>query len=66
MPIVQIALFEGRSREKKHKLLESVSRAVAESLEVPIERVRVYLVEFGKDDLAIAGVVAAKAEQQKS
>jgi len=60
MPIVQISLIRGRSPEKKRKLLTSVSTAVAESLEIPIERVRVYLLEVGKEDIAIAGVPASE------
>ncbi len=64
MPIVQIALLEGRPPEKKHKLLTAVSGAVAESLEIPIDRVRVYLVEMSKDQLAIGGVPVAQMEEE--
>ncbi|SAL36868.1 2-hydroxymuconate tautomerase [Caballeronia turbans] len=35
MPIALIKIFEGRSIEKKRKLIESVSLAMSESLDIP-------------------------------
>jgi len=49
MPIALIKIIEGRSAEKKRKLIESVSRAMAESLEMPIDGVRVLLDEYPAD-----------------
>jgi len=46
MPIALIKIIEGRSPEKKRRLIESVSRAMAESLEMPLDAVRVLLHEY--------------------
>jgi 4-oxalocrotonate tautomerase len=49
MPIALIKILEGRSPEKKRRLIESVSRAMAESLEMPIDGVRVLVEEVPPD-----------------
>ena len=46
MPIALIKIIEGRSPEKKRRLIETVSRAMADSLELPIDAVRVLLHEY--------------------
>ena len=46
MPIALIKIIEGRSPEKKRRLIESVSRAMADSLEMPLDAVRVLLHEY--------------------
>lgn len=43
MPIVNIDLLEGRSIEQKSQLIKAVSNAIADSIDVPIERVHVIL-----------------------
>jgi 4-oxalocrotonate tautomerase len=49
MPICLIKILEGRGPEKKRRLIESVSRAMAESLEMPIDGVRVIVEEVPPD-----------------
>ncbi|MGQ7938383.1 2-hydroxymuconate tautomerase family protein [Paraburkholderia sp. D1E] len=49
MPIALIKILEGRSPEKKRRLIESVSQAMAESLEMPIDGVRVLVEEVPPD-----------------
>ena len=46
MPIALIKIIEGRSPDKKRRLIESVSRAMADSLELPVDAVRVLLHEY--------------------
>lgn len=46
MPIALIKIIEGRSPEKKRRLIESVSQAMADSLEMPLDAVRVLLHEY--------------------
>jgi 4-oxalocrotonate tautomerase len=46
VPIALIKIIEGRSPEKKRRLIESVSRAMADSLEMPLDAVRVLLHEY--------------------
>ncbi len=55
MPIVQIQILEGRPVEKVKKLIGDVTDTVAESLEVPKERVRVLVTEVPKSHWGIAG-----------
>jgi 4-oxalocrotonate tautomerase len=46
VPIALIKIIEGRSPEKKRQLIETVSRAMADSLEMPLDAVRVLLHEY--------------------
>ena len=45
MPIVNIQILQGRPPEKIRQLISNVSQTVAETLEVPPERVRVLIQE---------------------
>ncbi|WP_168791115.1 2-hydroxymuconate tautomerase family protein [Paraburkholderia aromaticivorans] len=49
MPIALIKILEGHSPEKKRRLTESVSQAMAESLDMPIDGVRVLVEEVPLD-----------------
>ncbi|WP_321312184.1 2-hydroxymuconate tautomerase [Halarcobacter sp.] len=55
MPIATINIIEGRSDEKKEKLIESVSQAISQSLDAPIESVRIIINEMPKQHYGIAG-----------
>ena len=55
MPFVQVTLVRGRTVEQKHALIASVSAAVAETLDTPVERVRVAIYEVGADEWGIGG-----------
>jgi len=55
MPIATINIIEGRSDEKKEKLIESVSKAISQSLDAPIESVRIIINEMPKQHYGIAG-----------
>ncbi|RLG59063.1 MAG: 2-hydroxymuconate tautomerase [Candidatus Hydrothermarchaeota archaeon] len=57
MPIVEITLFEGRSNELKRKLIEEVSKCIANTLEIPIEQVWVVLREEPKENFGFGGKV---------
>jgi len=46
MPIALIKIIEGRSPEEKRQLIESVSRAMADNLAMPLDAVRVLLHEY--------------------
>jgi 4-oxalocrotonate tautomerase len=49
MPIALVKIIEGRSPDKKRRLIESVSQAMAGSLELPLDAVRVLLHEYPAD-----------------
>jgi 4-oxalocrotonate tautomerase len=60
LPIATINIIEGRSDEKKEALIEKVSVAIAESLDAPIESVRVIINEMPKQQFGIGGKSAKK------
>ena len=60
MPIVNIALWEGRDKETKRKLIQSVSKAVADSLGIDIDRVEIILNDVPKDNWGKSGEQASE------
>ena len=60
MPVIKIDIWEGKDKETKKKLIKSVSKAVSESLDIPIEWVHVVLVESPKDNWGINGEQASE------
>jgi len=55
MPLIQVTMVEGRTVEQKHALIRNLSQAMAESLDVPLERIRVALYEISADEWGIGG-----------
>lgn len=55
MPIATINIIEGRSDEKKEKLIERVTDAISESLDAPRDSVRIIINEMPKQHYGIAG-----------
>lgn len=60
MPLVEIHLLEGRTKEQKRALLEAVTRAVQESIQAPLETIRVWIQEVPPDEFMTAGVLASE------
>ena len=60
MPFVKIEMFEGRTKEKKSRLIKEVSRVVSEILEIPLDAVTVILIDLPKINVGIAGVPAGE------
>ena len=56
MPIVHIEILEGRPASKKRALIEQVTQAVVNSLEVRPQQVRVLLREVPPEQWAVGGV----------
>lgn len=59
MPIIRIEMLEGRSPERKQALIQKVTAAVVESLEVKPEQVRVLLYELPPEHWAVGGQTKA-------
>jgi 4-oxalocrotonate tautomerase len=59
MPLIEIHLLEGRTNEQKKALLAAVTRAVHESINAPLETIRVWVQEFSSKEYMAAGVLAA-------
>jgi 4-oxalocrotonate tautomerase len=60
MPIVQISMIQGRTKEKKEELIKKVTDAIVEVLQIPHDRVRIVLNEFPKENLGYGGVPLSK------
>lgn len=59
MPIVNLQILQGRPEEKIKQLIANVTDTVADTLEVPKERVRVIVTEVPKTHWGIAGVAVS-------
>jgi len=66
MPFIQINILEGRSPEKKEKLIREVSDVVAKVLEAPIGNIRVLIQEMPQEHWGIAGESVKKRNQTTS
>jgi len=60
MPIVQISLIAGRTSEKKEQLIRRVTDAIAETLEIPKERVHIVLQDVPRENIGDGGVPLSK------
>jgi len=55
MPFVTIEMVEGRTPEQKRELVEKITKVVMETVDVPAERVYVFLEDLKKDHFASGG-----------
>lgn len=55
MPIIQVQVIEGRTDEQLSKLMESLTNAAAESLDVKKEQVRVLIQEVPNKHWGVGG-----------
>ncbi|MDP3173369.1 MAG: 2-hydroxymuconate tautomerase [Phenylobacterium sp.] len=58
MPVAIVNLIEGRSVEKKKAMIIAVTKAISESLDAPVESIRVIIQEVPSTDWGIAGKTA--------
>jgi len=65
MPLIQINMMEGRSAEKKERLIYEVTNTVATVLEAPKENVRVLIQEMPPSHWGIAGASVQKRKENK-
>ncbi|MGA2363331.1 MAG: 2-hydroxymuconate tautomerase [Candidatus Aminicenantales bacterium] len=63
MPLIEIHLLEGRTDEQKKALLAAVTRAVHESINAPLETIRVWVQEFSSKEYMAAGLLAAEKKE---
>jgi 4-oxalocrotonate tautomerase len=63
MPLIEIHLLEGRTDEQKRALLAAVTRAVNESINAPLETIRVWVQEVSPKEYMAAGVLAAEKKK---
>ena len=55
MPLIQVTMVEGRTVEQKHALIRSLSQSMADTLDVPLDRIRVAIYEISADEWGIGG-----------
>lgn len=55
MPLVTISIMQGRPPERIEAMIRSVSAAIAESLDAPIETVRIVVNEMQEHQYGIGG-----------
>lgn len=55
MPIIHVALLEGRSAKKKAALMRALTDAAERTLEVPRESIRVLLHEVPAEHWSVGG-----------
>ncbi|MDR0648200.1 MAG: tautomerase family protein [Synergistaceae bacterium] len=59
MPIIQVHLLQGRSRDAKRRFAREATELVCRCLDVKPEQVRIIFSEMEREDYAISGVLAA-------
>ena len=55
MPVVTVKMFRGRTKEQKKDLVEKITRAVCEAVNVKPEDVIVIIEEMEKEHYAVGG-----------
>lgn len=58
MPIIEIKLWKGRSRDQKAEMAKRITEAVCEVAETTPENVQIVFFDVEKSDWAIAGKLA--------
>jgi 4-oxalocrotonate tautomerase len=66
MPLVQVTLLEGRSPERKERLIAELTDAVVRAVESPRENVRVVLYEVPDADWGTGGVSKRRQAEQEA
>lgn len=56
MPIVHVSIIEGRSTEKKARLISEITNVVSECMNAPKEAIRVLINEIPAAHWGVAGV----------
>jgi 4-oxalocrotonate tautomerase len=48
MPLIQVSIIEGRPKEKVSELIGNITKTVSETLDAPVENIRVLVTEIPK------------------
>ena len=65
MPFIEITLVEGRSPEQLRSLISNVTRAAVESVDTPLESVRVVVREVPTTHFAAGDVTIHERQAQR-
>jgi len=58
MPIANLQILEGRAPEQKRELIRAVTAAIAESLQVKTDSIRVIIQEVPREHWGVGGASA--------
>lgn len=61
MPIIEMTLVEGNTQEEREQCMEQVTKAAVETLNAPLEAVRIIMREVPKTHFAVAGKPRSRA-----
>jgi len=60
MPIIHVNLLEGRPKEKVAEVIENITKTVSETLDAPVESIRVLVTEILQTHWGRAGKPISK------
>lgn len=63
MPIAVIHLLKGRTEEQRKAVIESVTAALVDSLDVAPKQVRVILQEMAPENFGVGGIPFSEQDQ---
>ena len=61
MPVVNIALYAGRTEEQKAALARAVTKAISESAGIPDSATTIIFQDVEKSDWSVGGVMASES-----
>jgi len=63
MPIIEMHLIQGRTREQKRAVAEAVAEAVTRTLGVKPEQVRLLITEHSSEEFSVGGITAGRRQE---
>lgn len=61
MPVVNVALYAGRTAEQKAALARAITRAISETAGVPDSATTIIFQDVEKSDWSVGGVMASES-----
>ena len=65
MPVITIDMWKGKTAEEKENMIKKVTKAVSDSMQIPIEAVHIIINETSRENWGIGGKQASKMEFEK-
>lgn len=65
MPLIQITMLEGRTPERKEKLIEEITKTVSTVLGAPLESIRIGINEIPDTNWGIGGKSVHRRKQEQ-
>jgi 4-oxalocrotonate tautomerase len=59
MPLIQVTMIEGRTPEQKRALLTAITNTVHETIDAPLDSIRVWIVDVPSQQFMSAGELVA-------